>query len=73
MARKVQVFAVLRVDEFATGDDALAVTEILPTQPEAEAEVARLNDLNRTKRCHYFWLATRFYPEGRAGTDAPRD
>jgi hypothetical protein len=73
MTRKVQVFAVIRVDDFTSGDNALAVPEIVPTQAEAEAEVARLSELNRDKECHYFWLATRFYPDGRSATVGPRD
>jgi hypothetical protein len=73
MTRKVQVFAVIRIDDGVTGDDALAVTEVLPTQADAEVEVGRLNELNAAKGARYFWLATRFYPEGRIVTAPPRD
>lgn len=39
---KVQVFAIVRVDDFLSGDHAIAVTAIVPSWEEAESEVARL-------------------------------
>ena len=62
---KIQVFAVVRLDQDQTADDAITVKEILPTKAEAEQEVKRLNSLNKARRCHYFWQATRYFPEGR--------
>jgi hypothetical protein len=74
-----QVFAVVRVEpewfsarepgEWAgEGLEGVAVHSALPTVDDAQAEVRRLNDLNRGKGASYYWFATRFYPEGRSGT-----
>ena len=68
---KLQVYAVVRIDSDVPGDDAIAVPEVLPTLDQADAEVARLNGLNGGKGTRYFWLATRFYPEGRAKASPP--
>lgn len=65
--RKVQVYAVVRVDDLVEGDEGIMVTQVLPTLDEATAEVERLNLANADKPYHYFSLTTRFYPEGRAG------
>lgn len=69
--RKVQVYGVVRVDDYLEGEDAITVMEVLPTPGEAKAEVERLNLLNADKHCHYFYLATRFYPDGRVGEATP--
>jgi hypothetical protein len=63
---KVQVYAVVRVDEYSSGRDAITVKEVLPTIEAAEKEVERLNELNRDKGSYYFWQTTRYFPEGRA-------
>jgi hypothetical protein len=65
MDAKVQVYAVVRIDEFLSRRDAITVKEILPTLEQAEKEVERLNELNRDKGCYYFWQAARYFPEGR--------
>jgi hypothetical protein len=76
-----QVFAVVRVepewlsasepgDMAGEGLEGVTVQSVLPTPEDARAEAARLNALNGAKGCAYYWLATRYYPEGRAGTDA---
>jgi hypothetical protein len=65
---KVQVYAVVRLDDYQETDDprlTVTVKEILPTLEEAEAEVARLNKLNEQKHCRYFCQTTRFFPHGR--------
>jgi hypothetical protein len=78
-----QVFAVLRVErEFLRADtpgewageglDGVVVQSVLPTPEDAQAEARRLNELNGEKGCAYYWLATRYYPEGRSRT-AGRD
>jgi len=64
MRKKLQVYAVLRVDEDIAGDEAIMVKEILPTLEEAVQEVARLNQLHEGKRCHYLWRLGRYFPEG---------
>jgi hypothetical protein len=74
-----RVFAVVRVDpewlkaeppgEWAgEGLDGVTVQSVLPTAEDAQAEARRLNELNRSKGCAYYWFATRYYPEGRSGT-----
>jgi hypothetical protein len=64
MDRIVQVYAVVRIDEYSSGTDAITVKEILPTMEQAEREVERLNRLNSDKGSHYFWQATRYFPQG---------
>jgi len=71
--QKIQVFAVIRVDDVAEFgvDNAdiqrrVTVKQVLPTLQEAEAEVERLNSLNEDKGAYYFWQTTRFYPNGRS-------
>ena len=64
------VYAIVRVDTFQapsswplTADEwrnLVNVKEIVGDLPEAELEVRRLNDLNSSKGCVYFWLATRY-------------
>jgi hypothetical protein len=44
----------------------VSVVTVLPTMEEAMREVDRLDALNASKGCTYFWMATRYYPEGRA-------
>ena len=50
----------------------VTVKEVLWSLELAEAEVARLNQLNADKGCRYVWQATRLFEPGTsAGTDAP--
>jgi hypothetical protein len=75
------VFAVVRIDpEWLNAGppgeraghalDGVTVQSVLPTADDARAEAKRLNDLNGAKGAMYYWLATRYYPEGRSGTRA---
>lgn len=66
---KVQVYAVIRVDDSRSAEDAITVKEILPTMEEAVQEAERLNTLNNDKGARYFWQATRYFPEGRKVTN----
>jgi hypothetical protein len=59
-----QVFAVVREDVDAPPEARFTVKEVVRTQAEAEAEVARLTALNRTRGCHYTWQATRLFARG---------
>jgi hypothetical protein len=43
----------------------ITVVTVLPTIEEAEREVERLNTLNAAKSATYFWMTTRYYPQGR--------
>jgi len=66
MDKKLEVFAVIRVDlDMVSLEDAVTVKQILPEANEAEMEVERLNKLNATKRARYFFQATRYFPNGR--------
>lgn len=63
-----QVYAVVRIDEFL-GDETpmernVTVKEIVRDLAIAEAEVARLNQLNADKNCRYFWQTTRLFEAG---------
>lgn len=73
MRAKIQVYAVVRIDEYLSGADAITVKEILPTLEQAEREVERLNRLNRDKGSYYFWQATRYFPEGNELKEAGAD
>jgi hypothetical protein len=44
----------------------LAVTSIVPSSEEAIREVDRLNRLNDSKGARYYWMATRYFPEGKS-------
>jgi hypothetical protein len=69
MEERVEVYAVIRIDESASGDGAITVKEIVPTMEEAQQEVERRNRVNHDKPCHYFAQYTRFYPHGRNVVD----
>jgi hypothetical protein len=87
--RKRSVYAVVRVDhEFlnaeapgtgpSDGLDGVTVTQVLPTAEEAASEVRRLNalgaDRGHVPQTHaYYWMATRYFPDGRAGTSQEDD
>ena len=66
MDTEVQVYAVIRIDEYSSGRDAITVKEILPTMEEAGKEVERLNRANLDKGGYYFWQTTRYFLEGSA-------
>lgn len=40
------------------------IKEVFTNPEHAEQEVARLNELNKDKGCHYFWQGARYYPAG---------
>ena len=65
MDEKVQVFAIIRLDDYSNIEDGITVKEVVPTLEEAIREVERLNSLNADKGCKYFWQTTRFFPHGR--------
>ena len=59
--RNTQVYAVVRIDNYPTDEleNNITIKEIVWSLEEAEAEVARLNELNASKGCRYFWQSTR--------------
>jgi hypothetical protein len=60
---KEAVFAVLRFDPpwVEDAEQGVTVVKVMRSQAEAEAETARLNDLNGDKGCRYVLQATRLY------------
>lgn len=56
---KLDAYAIVRMDEFQTGDAQVNVKEIVWTLEDAKREVARLNDAQGEKPIRYFWVATR--------------
>lgn len=64
---RIPVYAVIRYTRSAEAlDFRVTVKEVLPTLEEAEAEVARLNELVADDaEVTYFAQPTRFFPEGR--------
>lgn len=64
--RKTEAHAVVRYDVYiADIADAISIVAVVPTRDEAEAEVERLTAVNADKGSRYFWVPTRYYPEGR--------
>lgn len=74
-----QAYAVVRVDRFrgeattpqendGPGIDldgySVTVKEVVLTAEAAKAEAERLNALNATKNCRYYWQGTRYFPDG---------
>ena len=59
--RKTPVYAVIRVGDYPSGalENCITIKEIVWSLEEAEAEVKRLNELNRSKDSKYFWQYTR--------------
>jgi hypothetical protein len=57
----IPVYAVIRIDDYPSGtlENCITIKEIVWSVEEAEAEVVRLNELNRSKGCRYFWQYTR--------------
>ena len=47
----------------------VVVTSVVPSAEAAIAEVERLNRLNGAKGARYYWMATRYYPEGKSHDD----
>jgi hypothetical protein len=71
VVRKVQVYAVVRLNPQAHHIvDETVVQSVLPTIEEARFEAERLNTLNGDHGSVYFVRATRWYPDGRARTEA---
>ena len=61
----IPLYAVFRIDEVAGASvenmaERITVKEVVLTMEEADAEVERLNDLNRKKGCRYFWQSTKY-------------
>jgi hypothetical protein len=69
MPEKIEVYAVVRIDQRDSIEDSIAITAILPTMEEASFEVERLNGLNKDKGAHYFWRTTRYFPKGKSMDD----
>lgn len=65
MDQKIEVYAVIRIDDYESLEDAITVKEILPSLEEVVQEVKRLNEVNKEKGARYFWQATRYFPKGR--------
>ena len=63
---KEPAFAILRFDTWVAEEPEQGVTvvKVLRSQSEADAETARLNDLNGDKGCHYVMQATRLQTSG---------
>lgn len=62
---EAHVYAIVRFDFYHHEIDtenvknAIAITKVVWDRDTAEAEVARLNELNKDKDCIYFWRAAR--------------
>jgi hypothetical protein len=62
---EAHVYAIVRFDYFQHDIDtenvenAIAITKVVWDMDTAQAEVARLNEVNKDKDCIYFWRAAR--------------
>ena len=70
MNPKTEAYAVIRYDRWAeahTSDLALLIkiVAVVPNQAEAEAEVARLSEVNADKGAEYLWQYAPYFPDGR--------
>jgi hypothetical protein len=54
-------YAIIRLDldPVYTDEDRYTVKRVVWSEDEADAEVARLNEVNADKNCRYFWQYTR--------------
>ncbi len=75
-----EAFAVVRADRVADdgsaespdssgpeinlGEYSITIKEVVLRVEVAEAEVERLNSLNRGKGCRYYWQRTHYFPNG---------
>jgi hypothetical protein len=58
-------FAIVRIDLYLDDpEERVTVKRIVWEQALAEAEVARLNEVNSDKQCRYFWQYTRVDERG---------
>jgi len=57
------VYAIIRIDYFQKDnvsiEDMIAIKKIVWDKKYAESEVDRLNELNSSKDCRYYWRLTR--------------
>jgi len=65
-AKYPHVYPIVRIDMPLTGDpqNQVTVVKVLTTQLEAEAEIARLNQINADKSCTYFYCTSRLAEQG---------
>jgi hypothetical protein len=62
---EAHVYAIVRFDYFQYDldaenvENAISITKVVWDMDTAQAEVARLNELNKEKDCIYFWQTTR--------------
>lgn len=58
-----QIYAIVRIDEFISIEvdlsDRITIKKIVLTEEIACREVERLNNINKSKGCLYFWQITR--------------
>jgi hypothetical protein len=73
---KEHVLVVVRIDKFhdpsTPVENTISVTKVFWTVEEAEAEVKRMNDLNGSKGCLYFWRTGRLQPRLDADENPPK-
>ena len=72
-----EVWAVVRVDHFHDDstplEDRMTVKEVVWDRDSATAEVRRLNEINRDKKCVYFASMTRLFPAGTSAGETADD
>lgn len=72
-SRHAHVYAVIRWDEDGNGpEEQITITKVLRTQEHARSEVDRLNALNQSKGCRYFYQVSRLVEPPDAGLAAGR-
>lgn len=69
---RVREFVVDGVTMPTAGPSNVSVKEVVTTAEEARREVMRLNALNTSKGCKYFWQATHIFLDGGSHGSAGR-
>ena len=66
-SKYLHVYPIVRVDTPIDQSDPMqkiTVVKVLTSQPDAEAEVSRLNKVNADKSCLYFYCTSRLIEQG---------
>ena len=62
-SRFPHIYAIVRIDlpvNPKNPENNIAVVKVFSSQPDAEAEARRLNEINKEKECTYILYTTRF-------------
>jgi hypothetical protein len=75
---EAHVYAIVRFDYFhhdldaENVENAISITKVVWDMDTAQAEVARLNEVNKDKDCIYFWQTTRLQRRDASNNESKR-